>query len=81
MGYYHKNGYVISPYKPHNIMNVKGMTSGHLARDPSTAAVDPTTGKPIMKTAKIFRIPEPPARKACSKLNRFLNQTKKGHSK
>lgn len=62
MAYYQKKGYVISPYKPHNIMDVRNMTPGHLARDPSTADVDPKTGKPIMSSAKIFRIPQEPVR-------------------
>jgi hypothetical protein len=48
---------VISPYRPHNVVNVKGMKPGHLARDTSTAKRD-KNGKPIISTAKIFRIPE-----------------------
>jgi hypothetical protein len=48
---------VISPYRPHNVIDVKGMKPGHLARDTSTAKID-TSGKPITSTAKIFRIPE-----------------------
>ncbi|MFD2158216.1 hypothetical protein ACFSW8_04840 [Rubritalea tangerina] len=49
---------VISPYKPYNVINVKGLKSGHLARDVSTAKVDKSTGKPDLSTAKIFRVPE-----------------------
>ena len=48
---------VISPYKPHNVINVKGLKPGHLARDTSTAKLD-SAGKPITSTAKIFRIPD-----------------------
>ncbi|MFT5883470.1 MAG: hypothetical protein ACI9FG_001985 [Crocinitomicaceae bacterium] len=48
---------VISPYRPYNVINVKGMKPGHLARDTSTAKLD-SAGKPIISTAKIFRIPE-----------------------
>ncbi len=48
---------VISPYKPHNIIDIKGIKPGHLARDVSTAEIDSKTGKPIIFTAKIFRVP------------------------
>ncbi|MEO1856126.1 MAG: hypothetical protein ABGY95_02005 [Rubritalea sp.] len=48
---------VISPYRPYNVIDVKGMKPGHLSRDPSTAKKD-KAGKPIPSTAKIFRIPE-----------------------
>ena len=48
---------VISPYRPYNVIDVKGMKPGHLARDTSTAKRD-KAGKPITSTAKIFRIPE-----------------------
>lgn len=61
VAFYQKKGYVISPYKPHNIIDVRNMTPGHLARDPSTAEIDSKTGKPNMNTAKIFRIPDAPA--------------------
>ena len=47
---------VISPYRPYNIISVKGLKPGHLARDISTAKKD-ANGKPIESTAKIFRIP------------------------
>lgn len=47
---------VVSPYKPHNVIDVKGFRSGQLARDPSTAPVGPD-GKPDINQAKIFEIP------------------------
>ena len=49
---------VISPFKPHNVINVKGVAPGHLARDMSTAKLGPD-GKPDTSSAKIFRIPMP----------------------
>lgn len=49
---------VISPFKPHNIINIKGVAPGHLARDMSTAKKG-SDGKPDASTAKIFRIPMP----------------------
>jgi hypothetical protein len=52
-----KKSQVISPYKPHNIIDVKGFRSGQLARDPSTAPIDPTSGKPDMSQSKIFELP------------------------
>ncbi len=48
---------VISPYKPHNVIDVAGYRTGQLARDPSTAPIDKTTGKPDINKAKIFEIP------------------------
>lgn len=48
---------VVSPYKPHNVIDVKGFRTGQLARDPSTAPINPTTGKPDLGQAKIFEIP------------------------
>lgn len=48
---------VISPYKPYNVIEVKGFRTGQLARDPSTAPIDPATGKPDLNQAKIFEIP------------------------
>lgn len=50
--------HVVSPYKPHNLIDVSDIRRGHLARDPSTAEIDSKTGKPIYGTGKIFRIPE-----------------------
>lgn len=58
---YFKKGsktHVISPYKPHNLINVSHITPGHLARDTSTAKIDPKTKKPIESTGKIFRVAE-----------------------
>jgi len=60
LAFYHKPGFVISPFKPYNILNVKHLRPGQLARDPFTAVVDPRTGKRAMDTARIFRVPEPP---------------------
>lgn len=51
---------VISPYKPHNVINVKGSNPGHLVRDMSTAKTG-ADGKPDASTAKIFRLPMPAA--------------------
>ena len=48
---------VISPYRPYNIIDVKGYRKGDIAGDPSTAKTDPKTGKIIESTAKYFRIP------------------------
>lgn len=47
---------VISPYKPHNVIDVKGFRTGQLARDPSTAPLGPD-GKPDISKAKIFEMP------------------------
>ena len=52
-----KPGQVISPFKPHNVIDVRGYRTGQLARDPSTAPIDPTTGKADINQAKIFEIP------------------------
>ncbi len=52
-----KAGQVISPFKPHNVIDVRGYRTGQLARDPSTAPIDPTTGKADINQAKIFEIP------------------------
>lgn len=52
-----RSGQVISPFKPHNVIDVRGYRSGQLARDPSTAPIDPATGKPDINQAKIFEIP------------------------
>jgi len=54
-----KKNLVISPFAPHNILDVKGMSPGNLAKDPTTAAIDPNTKKVISGSAKIFRIPSP----------------------
>ena len=52
-----KKNMVISPYRPYNIIDVKGYRKGDIAGDPSTAKTDPKTGKIIESTAKYFRIP------------------------
>lgn len=48
---------VISPYKPYNLITVKGYKSGDIVGDPSTAKINPKTGKIIESTAKYFRLP------------------------
>ncbi|MGJ8673655.1 hypothetical protein [Rubritalea sp.] len=48
----------ISPYRPYNVINVKGVRPGLLVRDISTAKTG-ANGKPDLATAKIFRIPAP----------------------
>ena len=48
---------VVSPYRPYNVIDVKGYRSGEIVGDPSTAKVNPTTGKLDSRTAKYFRIP------------------------
>lgn len=48
---------VLSPYRPYNIINVKGYRSGSIVGDPSTATVNPATGKLDSRTAKYFRVP------------------------
>jgi len=55
----HEPGFVISPYKPYNVLEVKHLRPGNAAYDPTTAKVDPKTGKPDMATAKIFIVPNP----------------------
>lgn len=52
-----RSGQVISPFKPHNVIDVRGINSGQYARDPSTAPIDPDTGKPDLTKAKIFEVP------------------------
>jgi len=58
--YYHKQGFVISPYRPYNILEVKHLKVGSIAYDPTTATKDQKTGKAIMSTAKKFRVPAKP---------------------
>ena len=48
---------VISPYKPYNLIDVKGYKSGEVVGDPSTAITDPKTGKVVLSTSKHFLIP------------------------
>lgn len=52
-----KTNTVISPYRPYNVIDVKGYKSGSIVGDPSTAKVNPATGKPEPNTSKYFRIP------------------------
>lgn len=52
-----KKNMVISPYRPYNLIDVTGYKSGDIVGDPSTATVDPATGKPNLSTAKHFRLP------------------------
>ena len=59
MGFAHGKGQVISPFFPYNILNVSHLRPGDLARDPTTAKVNPTTRKADLSTAKIFRVPPP----------------------
>lgn len=56
--YYHKKGYVISPYKPYNIVDVRHLNAGDLAYDPSSIKKNPTTGKNDLQNANIFRVPQ-----------------------
>lgn len=48
---------VVSPYRPYNIIDVKGYRRGDIVGDPSTAKVNPATGQPDLSTSKHFRIP------------------------
>ena len=48
---------VMSPFRPYNIIDVTGYTRGDIVGDPSTALINPRTGKRDSKTAKTFRIP------------------------
>jgi|TARA_B110000483_G_C17963610_1_gene453060 hypothetical protein len=48
---------VVSPFRPYNIIDVKGYRSGDIVGDPSTAKVNATTGKLDTNTSKRFRIP------------------------
>lgn len=47
---------VISPYRPYNVIDVKGYRSGDIVGDPSTGTID-AKGKLVPGTAKHFRIP------------------------
>ncbi len=48
---------IISPYRPYNLIDITGNSSGDIVGDPSTARKDPTTGKIIESTSKYFLIP------------------------
>ena len=52
-----RSNMVVSPYRPYNIIDVKGYRSGDIVGDPSTAKVNPATGKLDTNTSKHFRIP------------------------
>lgn len=52
-----KKNLVVSPYRPYNVIDVKGYKSGDIVGDPSTASVNPKTGKLDARTARHFRIP------------------------
>jgi len=52
-----KTNMVISPFRPYNVIDVKGYRSGDIVGDPSTAQTDPATGKLNLNTSKHFRIP------------------------
>ena len=61
--WYYKPGFVISPYKPYNVLEVKHLKPGDYAYDPFTAIINPSTNKREISTAKIFKIPAPPKKK------------------
>ena len=48
---------VVSPYRPYNVIDVKGYRSGDVVGDPSTAKVNSATGKLDLSTSKHFRLP------------------------
>ncbi len=48
---------VVSPYRPYNIIDVTGYSSGDIVGDPSTALVNPATGSRDPRTVRHFRIP------------------------
>ncbi len=52
-----KANMVVSPYRPYNVIDIKGYRSGDIVGDPSTGKAHPTTGVLIPGTAKCFRIP------------------------
>ncbi|MGJ8677915.1 MAG: hypothetical protein ACSHX0_10390 [Akkermansiaceae bacterium] len=51
------NDLIISPYKPYNLIDVKGFKSGQVVGDPSTISTDPKTGQAIPSSIQTFRIP------------------------
>ena len=60
LGYPHPAGkahMVVSPYRPYNVIDVKGFYSGNIVGDPSTGKIDPASGMVIPGTARRFRIP------------------------
>ena len=54
----HGKNIVISPYKPYNLIDIKGIKPGQYARDMSTA-IKGADGKPLTSSAKIFQVPAP----------------------
>ncbi len=52
-----KTNMVISPFRPYNVIDVKGYRSGDIVGDPSTAQTNSATGKLNLNTSKHFRIP------------------------
>ena len=52
-----RSNMVVSPYRPYNIIDITGYSSGDIVGDPSTAMVNPTTGKRDPRTVRHFRIP------------------------
>ena len=52
-----RSNMVVSPYRPYNVIDISGYKSGDIVGDPSTAAVNPSTGKRDANTIKHFRIP------------------------
>ena len=67
MAFVHKKGYVISPYRPYNIIDVRHLSPGDHACDPSTATINPKTGKLDLLTGKIFVIPKHVEKKVVTK--------------
>ena len=52
-----KANMVVSPFRPYNVIDVKGYRSGDIVGDRSTARTDSATGKLNLNTSKHFRIP------------------------
>lgn len=52
-----RSNMVVSPYRPYNIIDISGYRSGDIVGDPSTAIVNPRTGRRDPNSAKYFRIP------------------------
>jgi hypothetical protein len=52
-----RSNMVMSPFRPYNIIDISGYSSGDIVGDPSTAVVNRTTGRRDPNTAKHFRIP------------------------
>lgn len=52
-----RSNMVVSPFRPYNIIDISGYRSGDIVGDPSTATVNPRTGRRDTSTVKSFRIP------------------------